>query len=182
VHARALWSSAPTYDYCLRIGISSTEGLRCRFEDDDVATAALRRWSPTYRRATWAKALEEQGVPDCALADALAERFAAERRARHRVFTDVGPALSELRKHYALGLVTNGASCLQRALCGPSGRLGQPTRTPTSSRPDGFGRSLDTRRGGRPAQRTIIASRTTPCSVIRSTKRLGAPAPARGRL
>jgi hypothetical protein len=47
VHARALWAFAPTYDYCLRIGISSTEGLWCRFEGDDVATAALRRWSPT---------------------------------------------------------------------------------------------------------------------------------------
>jgi putative hydrolase of the HAD superfamily len=112
-HARALWSCAPTYDYCLRIGISSTEGLWCRFEGDDVATEALHRWSPTYRRATWAKALEEQGVHDCALADALAERFAAERRARHRVFADVAPALAELRKHYALGLVTNGPSCLQ---------------------------------------------------------------------
>jgi putative hydrolase of the HAD superfamily len=111
--ARALWSSALTYDYCRRIGISSTEGLWCRFEGDGVATEALRRWSPTYRRATWARALEAQGVHDCALADALAERFAAERRARHRVFADVEPALSELRERYALGLVTNGASCLQ---------------------------------------------------------------------
>jgi hypothetical protein len=30
--ARELWVAAPTYDYCRRIGISSTEGLWCRFE------------------------------------------------------------------------------------------------------------------------------------------------------
>lgn len=119
--ARELWSAAPTYDYAQSIGISSTEGLWCRFEGDDAATAALRRWSPTYRRATWARALEAQGVHDCALADVLAERFAAERRARHRVFADVEPALSELRERYALGLVTNGASCLQHEKLDHSG-------------------------------------------------------------
>jgi putative hydrolase of the HAD superfamily len=119
--ARELWSSAATYDYCRDIGISATEGLWCCFEGDDDATAALRRWSPAYRRATWARALEAQGVDDSALADALAERFATERRARHRVFADVEPALSELRERYALGLVTNGASCLQHEKLDRSG-------------------------------------------------------------
>ncbi|SRR6266536_886460 len=119
--ARELWSSAPAYDYCRNIGISSTEGLWCRFEGDDTANEALRTWSPTYRRATWARALEAQGVDDCALADTLAERFAAERRARHRVFADVEPALSDLRERYALGLITNGASCLQHEKLDHSG-------------------------------------------------------------
>jgi putative hydrolase of the HAD superfamily len=119
--ARELWSSPPTHEYCRYIGISSTEGLWCRFEGDDAATKALRRWSPTYRRSTWVSALAAQGVDDSALADALAERFAAERRARHRVFADVGPALSELRERYALGLVTNGASCLQHEKLDHSG-------------------------------------------------------------
>jgi putative hydrolase of the HAD superfamily len=120
-HASDLWSSAPTHDYCRDIGISSTEGLWCRFEGDDTAIAALRRWSPVYRRAAWSSALEAHGVDDGALADALAERFAAERRARHRVFADVEPALSELRERYALGLVTNGASCLQHEKLDRSG-------------------------------------------------------------
>jgi len=119
--ARELWSSASTYDYCRHIGISSTEGLWCRFEGDDAPTEALRRWSPTYRRATWSTALETQGIDDGALADALAERFAAERRARHRVFADVEPALSELKERYALALVTNGASCLQNEKLDHSG-------------------------------------------------------------
>jgi putative hydrolase of the HAD superfamily len=119
--ARELWSSAPTYGYCRSIGISSTEGLWCRFEGDDAPTEALRRWSPTYRRVTWASALETQAVDDAALAEALAERFAAERRARHRVFADVEPALSELRERYTLALVTNGASCLQNEKLDHSG-------------------------------------------------------------
>jgi len=119
--ARELWSSASTYDYCRHIGISSTEGLWCRFEGDDAPTEALRRWSPTYRRATWSTALETQGIDDGALADALAERFADERRARHRVFADVEPALSELKERYALALVTNGASCLQNEKLDHSG-------------------------------------------------------------
>jgi putative hydrolase of the HAD superfamily len=119
--ARELWSSAPTYEYCRRIGISSTEGLWCRFEGGDATTEALRRWSPTYRRTTWARALETQGVGDWGLADALADRFAAERRARHRVFADVESALLELRERYALGLVTNGASCLQNEKLDHSG-------------------------------------------------------------
>jgi len=119
--ARELWSSASTYDYCRHIGISSTEGLWCRFEGDNAPTEALRRWSPTYRRATWSTALETQGIDDGALADALAERFADERRARHRVFADVEPALSELKERYALALVTNGASCLQNEKLDHSG-------------------------------------------------------------
>ena len=119
--ARHLWSSAPTYDYCRYIGISSTEGLWCCFEGDGAATAALRRRSPTYRRATWSRALQTQGVKDDALTDALAKRFAAERRARHRVFADVGPALAELRERHPLVLVTNGASCLQQEKLDRSG-------------------------------------------------------------
>ena len=82
---------------------------------------ALRRWAPTYRRATWARALEAQGLDDGALAEALADRFAAERRARHRVFADVEPALAELAKRYSLALVTNGASCLQQEKLDSSG-------------------------------------------------------------
>lgn len=119
--ARELWSSAATYGYCQSIGISSTEGLWCRFEGDDAPTEELRRWSPTYRRAAWSRALKTQGIDDGALADALAERFAAERRARHRVFADVEPALSELKECYTLALVTNGASCLQNEKLDHSG-------------------------------------------------------------
>jgi putative hydrolase of the HAD superfamily len=112
--ARELWYAAPAHPYCARIGISSWEGLWCRFEGDDPDTRWLREWAPTYRREAWRLTLAEQGVEDDALAETLGERFVAERRARHVVYEDVVPALEELRATHALALVTNGASCLQR--------------------------------------------------------------------
>ena len=51
----------------------------------------------------------------------LGERFGIERRAPHEVFADVEAALDELAGEYALALVTNGASCLQREKLAASG-------------------------------------------------------------
>ena len=116
-HARALWNATPLHDHCLRVGISSSEGLWCRFEFEPW----LREWSPDYRRETWRRALADQGIDDVELATALGERFPEERRARHAVFTDVGAALERLRGEWRLGLLTNGASCLQREKLAASG-------------------------------------------------------------
>ncbi len=113
--ARELWYAAPTHPYCRRIGISSWEGLWCRFERDE----ALRAWSPTYRREAWRLALADQGLDDADLAEELGERFGAERRARHETFPDVEAVLRELPR--PLALVTNGASCLQREKLAASG-------------------------------------------------------------
>ena len=112
--ARDLWYGSPTHGYCMRVGISSWEGLWCQFEGDDPNVRSLREWSPTYRRETWMLALADEGVDDIALADKLGQRFAAERRARHEAFPEVARVLGELKQSYALALVTNGASCLQR--------------------------------------------------------------------
>jgi putative hydrolase of the HAD superfamily len=112
-HARALWRAGDTYAFCRRIGISSWEGLWCRFEGDGEALAALRAWAPEFRREAWARALADQRVDDPGLAEALGERFGVERRALHAPFPDAA-VLDDLRDHYALALVTNGAACLQR--------------------------------------------------------------------
>lgn len=119
--ARELWRAAPTYDYCLRVGISSWEGLWCRYQGDARETRQLREWSATYRRNAWRLALADQGVEDQGLAEELGERFPAERRARHEVFPDVEVTLQELNAGYVLGVVTNGASCLQREKLHASG-------------------------------------------------------------
>jgi putative hydrolase of the HAD superfamily len=119
--ARELWRAAPTYGYCLRVGISSWEGLWCRYEGDGRNMRKLRDWSSTYRRETWRLALADQGVEDHSLAEELGERFALERRARHEVFPDVEAALRELSTAYVLGVVSNGASCLQREKLRASG-------------------------------------------------------------
>ena len=119
--ARELWYAAPTHEYCMRVGISSWEGLWCRFEGDGSDQRALREWSPTYRRDTWRLALADQGIDDAALAEELAERFGDQRRARHEVFADVADALSRLKESHLMALVTNGAGCLQREKLAASG-------------------------------------------------------------
>jgi putative hydrolase of the HAD superfamily len=119
--ARELWYAAPTHAFCLRVGISSWEGLWCRFEGEEPDVRRLRAWSPTYRREAWRLALADQGIEDASSAEELGDRFVVERRARYEVFDDVVPALSELKGSYAVALVTNGASCLQRDKLAASG-------------------------------------------------------------
>lgn len=124
--ARELWIGAsPAHAYCARIGMSSWEGLWCRFEGDEAEASALRQWAPLYRRETWRRALAEQGVEDVGLAADLGQRFSVERRARHRVYDDVADALDLLRETHALGLLTNGAACLQREKLAASGLGGR---------------------------------------------------------
>jgi len=119
--ARELWRAAPSYPYCERIGISSWEGMWCRFEGEADELRALRAWAPDYRREAWRRALADQRIDDCELAAELGERFGIERRARHETFPDAAAALDTLRGDYALALVTNGASCLQREKLAASG-------------------------------------------------------------
>jgi putative hydrolase of the HAD superfamily len=121
LRARELWYSAPTHPYCMRVGISSWEGLWCRFDGQEPEIRALRAWSPAYRREAWTLALADQGVRDNELAEELGERFGLERRARHEIFEDATGALAAAGETYALALVTNGASCLQREKLAASG-------------------------------------------------------------
>jgi hypothetical protein len=48
VHARALWRAAPMHPYCRWIGISSSEGVWCRFEGEDDSV----RSGPSAARGT----------------------------------------------------------------------------------------------------------------------------------
>jgi putative hydrolase of the HAD superfamily len=114
VRARELWYATPVHPYCMRVGISSWEGLWCRFEGEHPDVRWLREWAPRYRRGVWSLALADQDVHDPMLAQELGERYGVECRARHEPFADVSACLEQLRDSYTLGLVTNGASCLQR--------------------------------------------------------------------
>ena len=119
--ARELWYAAPTHPWCRRIGMSSWEGLWCRFEGEGPDCRALRRWAPEYRREAWRRALADQGVEDPALAAELGERFGVERRAQLAPFPEAAAALRALAGSWPLALVTNGASCLQREKLAASG-------------------------------------------------------------
>ena len=112
--ARELWYATPAHPYCMRVGISSWEGLWCRFEGEEPEVQWLRKWSPRYRREVWNLALADQGVHDQLLAEELGEKYDIESRARHHRFADVLDCLDELSNSYTLALITNGASCLQR--------------------------------------------------------------------
>ena len=124
-HARELWRATPVHAYCQAIQISSWEALWCRFEGEDPRIAWLRAWSPEYRRETWRRALASQGIDDAALARELGERYGVERRRLHETFEDVEAALEDLAADHVLGLVTNGASCLQREKLAASGLAGR---------------------------------------------------------
>jgi putative hydrolase of the HAD superfamily len=119
--ARELWRAGPVYAYCRRIGMSSWEGLWCRYEGDGDEMRALRAWAPGFRGEAWRRALADQGIGDEALAAELGERFGVERRHLCDTFADAPAALDALRGDHALALVTNGASCLQREKLAASG-------------------------------------------------------------
>ena len=112
--AGQLWRASATITYCRSIGISSWEGLWARFLGNDPNLKNLRTWGPTYRRETWFRALVDHGISDLSFAEQLSAIFLVERRARHVVFSDVKPNLTNLRENHKLALVTNGAPDLQR--------------------------------------------------------------------
>ena len=112
--ARELWRAAPVHGYGHAMGISSWEALWGRFLGDDPNIAALREWATGYRHEAWSQALVELDMPDTADAELWSAVFQQERRARHWVFPDAEPCLMELKQHYRLALVTNGAPDLQR--------------------------------------------------------------------
>lgn len=160
--ARELWYAGPHHPAAERIAISSWEGLWCRFAGQDPHMRALREWAPGYRAAAWDAALRRQRVDDPLLAGDLGERFGAERRGRHELLPGAAEVLDDLARDHRIGLVTNGASCLQReklAGCGladrfdavvVSGDLG--TRKPD---PAVFQRALDLL-GARPGEAVMV--------------------------
>jgi putative hydrolase of the HAD superfamily len=60
-------------------------------------------------------------VHDDDLAEQLGGLFGIERRRRHEVFPDVLGVLATARQSHRLGVLTNGASCLQREKLDASG-------------------------------------------------------------
>lgn len=121
---RLLWHRAPVRAYCVEIGVSSWEALWARFESSNENMRILNGWAPHYRRDSWTHALAEHGVDDVEFAGELAETFPVHRRKLHIVYDDVRPALDRFRQRYRLGLLTNGASDLQREKIAGAGIAG----------------------------------------------------------
>lgn len=113
-HAKELWRSFPTYEACKALGISSWEGLATEFIGESTLIHSLRKLVPAYRKDTWMRALNDQGIDDEGLAVELAELFPIIRREKHIPFPETGSVLDELKGQYILGMITNGPSEHQR--------------------------------------------------------------------
>ena len=112
--ARNLWRQSPVRQYCLDVGISSVEGLWGRLDGDNPELRILRDWSPQYRLNSWRNALLRYNIDNTQFAASLADAFIKNRRKHHTIYEDAEPCLKELSKSYQLGLLTNGAPCIQR--------------------------------------------------------------------
>ncbi len=124
--ARSLWQAGPLHEYCLRIGISSGEGLWATFAvGDDLDTAGLRGWAPLYRREAWRRGLRTAcRTEDRDLCAELAEGYVAERARRQTLFEETLPVLTALRvAGMRLAMVTNGDRDLQRRKAAGSGLI-----------------------------------------------------------
>ena len=113
--SRKLWRAGPGIEYCRAIGISAREGLWGALTGAEPALRVVRDWIESYRVESWKSALADMGVDDSALARELAECFLADRKQRHVVFPESRGVLEALRPRVRLGMITNGASDIQRA-------------------------------------------------------------------
>lgn len=112
--ARELWHGMPTYEYCLRIGISSWEGLWANFIGEHPKLKELNSLRKKYQVTSWLLALNHFGIDSKTLAEEFSDRFHIERRKLHKTFEDTFETLDQLSKSYRLGLITNGTPDLQR--------------------------------------------------------------------
>ncbi len=123
-HAQRIWDHSDYYSYLDGLGVSADEGLWARFGGDDPLLTAIRAWAvDRYRPAVWEGLMEVLERPhETDVAAHLSATFQAERRALGRIpYPDAVPALDRLGARYALALVTNGLSDLQREKVAASG-------------------------------------------------------------
>jgi len=114
-HSLELWRAGPALEYCRDIGISAREGLWGAFTGDASShLKILREWIPGYRLDAWKRALAAVAIDDAAMAHEMAEIFLADRKQRHVVFPESRAVLANLRSRVKLGMITNGASDIQR--------------------------------------------------------------------
>ncbi|MBA2393541.1 MAG: HAD family hydrolase [Ktedonobacteraceae bacterium] len=112
--AKQLWRAAPMFPFCNSLGISASEGMWGRFENDGSQWQELHDWVPGYQIAVWEHALSVQGHSHRALAEQLATIFREQRIASQELFPEAETVLQGLRSTYKLGILTNGAPDLQR--------------------------------------------------------------------
>ncbi|WP_366480848.1 HAD family hydrolase [Ornithinibacillus hominis] len=121
--ARERYMAYETYAFAKKIGINPFEGLWGTFDDPGEGFRALRNIAPEYQLRVWKEALEGLGIKDADLAQELAKAFPEHRKNVPYVYADTYTVLDELKDHYALYMLTNGAPSLQRTKLALSPRL-----------------------------------------------------------
>lgn len=111
--ARTLYESYETYDYTVLIGINPFEGLWGGFDDPTPEFQKMKGIVGQYRTQAWTNGLKKLGIEDEEFGRELGERFVEERKAAPFLYEDTFTVLDELKDHYQLVLLTNGAPSLQ---------------------------------------------------------------------
>jgi putative hydrolase of the HAD superfamily len=111
--ARDNWYKLPTIEYCLKIGISSWEGLWADFTGEFEELKILQNLSDRYRFETWHQTLIKFNINNSEIAEKLSLDFKRIRNTKHKLFPETKETLDKLKKTFRLGLITNGAPDLQ---------------------------------------------------------------------
>ena len=111
--SKEAFEALPSAEYCRMVGISSQEALWGHFGGAHPSLNQLRRDLAGYRFDAWHSALDDHGFPDTALAQSIADDFAALRGRRYYAFHDARPVLTALKPQFDLAILTNGAPELQ---------------------------------------------------------------------
>jgi putative hydrolase of the HAD superfamily len=106
------WRDAPAIWFEGR-GLTRSHGLWSKDPFGGTPPTCVQ-WLDQFRLDLWGDVLASQDL-DVALAESLAEQYRAERVACIRAYDDVLPCLERLAGRVRLGVITNGASDLQRA-------------------------------------------------------------------
>jgi phosphoserine phosphatase len=120
--ANELWTRSETYEFCATLGIGSPTSLLSDFPGERSEFVKLRDWAPRYRERCWTNALRPL-VKDVAdsLALELDTAFRAQLRSHCPPYDDAIPMLEQVRRSYALAVLTNGPEDVQRAKLRASG-------------------------------------------------------------
>ena len=69
--SREIWYKSPARSYCVKIGISSWEGLWGSFISDREDAKVLSNWIDDYRMQSWNQSLIEVGIKNPQFAEIL---------------------------------------------------------------------------------------------------------------
>lgn len=113
--ARALYETYEFYPFTQMIGINPFEALWGHFTGGNQPEfRQMEQQAPLYRKEAWRRGLAAVGVENEALAETLAERFAAERRGLPYMYEETIQVLEQLHGKVKLLLLTNGCPVLQQ--------------------------------------------------------------------